>query len=63
MGTYNLETMKFEMTKEHNLKFSQHEFIANNDKDIDEVLKELALKNKSNAQVFKENGERTVKFY
>ena len=63
MGTYNLETMKFEIIKEHSLKFSQHEFIANNDKDIDNVLKELALKNKSNAQVFKENGERTVKYY
>ena len=63
MGTYNLETMKFEITKEHNLKFSQHEFIANNDKDINDVLKELALKNKSNAQVFKENGKRTINFY
>ena len=63
MGTYNLETMKFEIIKEHNLKFSQHEFIANSDKDIDNVLKELALKNKSNAQVFKENGERNVKYY
>ena len=63
MGIYELESMKFQMTKEHNLKYSEHEFISNCDKDTDDILKELSLKKKSNAQVFKENGERTVKFY
>ena len=63
MGIYKLETMKFEATKEHNLKYSEHEFIADYDKDFADILRELTIKKKSNAQVFKENGERIVKFY
>lgn len=63
MGIYGLDSMKFEVTKQHNLKYSEHEFVTNYDKVTDDVLKELTLKKMSNAQVFKENRERNVKYY
>ena len=63
MGTYELETRKFEVTKKHNLKNAEHEYIFNNEKDGDDIIKQLIDKNKSNAQVFKENGERIVRYY
>ena len=63
MGLYELETTKFSVTKKHNLKHEEHEYIINYDKDGDNVFKELIEKEKSNAQVFKENGERIVKYY
>ena len=58
-----LESMKFSMTKKHNLKHAEHEYIMNYDKEGDTVFKELIESEKSDAQVFKENGERVVKFY
>jgi len=63
MGIYELESMKFSMTKKHNLKHAEHEYIMNYDKEGDTVFKELIESEKSDAQVFKENGERVVKFY
>ena len=63
MGIYELETMKFSMTRKHNIKHSEHDYIVNSDKDGDEVFKQLIEKEKSDAQVFKENGERIVKYY
>ena len=63
MGIYELETRKFKVTKKHNVKHAEHEYIINYDKDGEEIFKQLKEKNKSDAQVFKENGERIVKYY
>ena len=63
MGIYELESKKFLVTKEHNLNHSDHEYIINYDKDADNAFKDLIEMDKSDAQVFKENGERTVKIY
>jgi hypothetical protein len=63
MGIYNIETKKFSITKKHNILHAEHDYILNNDKDSDNVFKDLIEMGKSDAQVFKENGERTVKMY
>ena len=63
MAIYELDSRNFTETKKHNLKHSEHEYIMNYDKNGDVVFKDLIESEKSNAQVFKENGERTVKFY
>ena len=63
MGLYELESRKFCVSKKHRLKHGEHEYIIHYDKAGDNVLKELIEKEKSDAQVFKENGERTVKYY
>ena len=60
-GIYELETMKFTVLKDHNLKHSEHEYIA--DKDVDEVFNKLMEKGKFNAQVFKENGKKSIQIY
>ena len=60
-GIYELETMKFTVVKDHNLKHSEHEYIA--DKDVDEVFNKLMEKGKFNAQVFKENGKKSIQIY
>jgi hypothetical protein len=62
-GIYELDTKKFTQTSKHNLNHGEHEYIINIEKDGDEILKELANKNSSDAQVFKENGKRNVKYY
>lgn len=62
-GIYELDTKKFTQTSKHNLNHEEHEYIINIEKDGDEVFKELADKNSSDAQVFKENGKRNVKYY
>ena len=62
-GIYELDTKKFTQTSKHNLNHGEHEYIINIEKDGDEVFKELADKNSSDAQVFKENGKRNVKYY
>ena len=62
MGMYNLETKQFTITKKHTLLHTEHDYILNNDKE-DNVFKDLTEAGKSDAQVFKENGERTVKMY
>jgi hypothetical protein len=63
LGIYELDTKKFTQTSKHNLNHGEHEYIINIEKDGDEVFKELADKNSSDAQVFKENGKRNVKYY
>ena len=63
MGIYEIESRKFSVSKKHSLKHGEHEYIINYDKDGDNVFKELIDKEKSEAQVFKENGERIVKYY
>ena len=63
MAIYELETKKFVKTNIHKLNHGEHEYIMNNEKDSDEVFKQLIEKDKSDAQVFKENGERIVKYY
>ena len=63
MAIYELDSRNFKETKKHNLKHSEHEYIMNYDKNGDVVFKDLIESEKSNAQVFKEDGERTVKFY
>ena len=60
-GIYELETMKFTVVKDHNLKHSEHEYIV--DKDGDEVFNKLMEKGKFNAQVFKENGKKNIQIY
>ena len=62
-GNYNIETKEFSITKEHNLTHAEHDYIINSEKDGDKVFKDLIDKDKSDAQVFKENGERIVKIY
>ena len=62
-GIYELDTKKFTQTSKHNLNHEEHEYIINIERDGDEVFKELADKNSSDAQVFKENGKRNVKYY
>jgi len=63
MGIYELDTMNFLKTKPHSLKHMDHEFIRCCEKDISDIFKELTEKNKSNAQVFKVKGEKTIKYY
>ena len=63
MGIYEIETTKFSLFKNHSLKHEEHEYIVNYDKDEDDVFKDLIDMEKSDAQIFKENGERTVKLY
>ena len=63
MGIYEIESRKFSVSKKHSLKHGEHEYIINYDKDGDNVFKELIDNEKSEAQVFKENGERIVKYY
>ena len=63
MGTYNLRANKFSLIKEHNLKYEEHDYITEIDKIDDDICKKLMKKNKSDAQVFKENDERVIKFY
>jgi len=60
-GIYELETMKFTVVKDHNLKHSEHEYIV--DKDADGVFSKLMEKGKFNAQVFKENGKKNIQIY
>ena len=62
-GIYELETKKFSVNKNHDLKHEEHDYILNYDKDGEEIIKELINNQKSNAQVFKENDERTYKIY
>jgi len=63
MGTYKLRTNQFCLIKEHNLKYEEHDYIAELDKIDDDIFKKLDKKDKSDAQVFKENDERVIKFY
>ena len=63
MGIYDIETKKFTVTQKHNLKYAEHEYIINIEKEKDNIFKDLKATGKSDAQVFKENGERTVKMY
>lgn len=63
LGFYELDTKKFTQTSKHSLNHGDHEYIINIEKDGDEVFKELARKDSSDAQVFKENGKRNVKYY
>ena len=63
MGIYELDSKKFSIIKKHNLKHAEHDYIRNLDKDSDSVFKNLAINDKCDAQVFKENGERTVNIY
>ena len=63
MGIYELASMKFLVTKEHNLNHSEHDYIINYDEETDNTFKDLIETDKSNAQAFKVNGERTVKIY
>ena len=63
MGLYEIETRKFTVTQNHNLGHSEHEYIINFEKNGDNVFQDLIKNNKSDAQVFKENGERSVKIY
>lgn len=63
VGIYDIESKKFTVSQKHSLKYAEHEFIINMEKENDNIFKDLKTTGKSDAQVFKENGERTVKMY
>ena len=63
VGIYDIESKKFTVSQKHSLKYADHEFIINMEKENDNIFKDLKTTGKSDAQVFKENGERTVKMY
>lgn len=63
MGNYNIETQKFIITRKHNLRYEEHDYIINLDKDRDSIFFDLLKYNKNNAQVIKENGVRNVIIY
>ena len=62
-GMYDLDSRKFSVTVKHNLKYNEHDYVINNDKNEDNVFKEMINLNKKEAQVYKEGNERTVKLY
>ena len=63
VGIYDIESKKFTVSQKHSLKYADHEYIINMEKENDNIFKDLKTTGKSDAQVFKENGERTVKMY
>ena len=63
VGIYEIESKKFTVTKKHSLKHAEHEYVINMEKEKDNIFQELKTTGKCDAQVFKENGERTVKMY
>jgi len=62
-GVYDLDSRIFHVTNKHSLKYNEHDYIINLDKNEDNVFKEMKNLEKNNAQVFKEGNERTVKIY
>ena len=62
-GMYDLDSRKFSVTVKHNLKYNEHDYVINSDKNEDNVFKEMINLNKKEAQVYKEGNERTVKLY
>jgi len=62
-GMYNLDTRIFKVSKKHNLKHEEHDYIISYDKSEDNIFKEMKNMNKKDAQVFKEANVRTVKIY
>ena len=63
VGIYDIDSKKFTVSQKHSLKYDDHEYIINMEKENDNIFKDLKTTGKSDAQVFKENGERTVKMY
>ena len=62
MGIYGINTMSFSVIKIHNLKYEEHDYIIDQNSDDENMFKEFENNNKSNAQVFKENGQKVIKF-
>jgi len=62
-GMYDLDTRIFKVSKKHNLKHEEHDYIISYDKSEDNIFKEMKNMNKNDAQVFKEANVRTVKIY
>ena len=62
-GIYEIKTKKFSVTKKHNLRNEQHNYIKRYEKEGDEIIKELIEGEKSDVQVFKQNGKKNIVFY
>ena len=61
-GIYYVETKKFSVSKEHNIPYVAHDYVASLDKDeYENIIKKLKESNHTDAQVYKENGQRKVK--
>ena len=65
-GNYNTETMKFEILKEHDLTFEEHNYVKNKERGerFKLIISEFQKRNCHEAQLFKgENGSQVAKWY
>lgn len=61
-GIYYVETKKFSVSKDHNIPYAEHDYVTSLDKDeYENIIKKLKESNHTDAQVYKENGQRKVK--
>ena len=63
IGLYGLESKKFEERRKHSFKHSEHDYIIDFDLHVDTAFKALLDSEKTDAQVFRENGKRSLKLY
>ena len=63
IGTFDLETKKFKLQKDHNLKHCEHNYIINYDKENDTIFKEIIEKNYLDAQIFREGKVMIVRYF
>jgi hypothetical protein len=63
-GWYYVKTMKFETTKNHKLKYEEHNYIKNkkNDK-FRQIIEEFEKRNCNEAQIFIKENDQLVKWY
>ena len=62
-GIFDLETKIFKIQKEHNLNYSEHNYIYNCEKKSDSIFKEMIDNNYLDSQVYKEGKSMIVRFY
>ena len=62
-GVFDLETKKFKIQKEHNLKYSEHNYINKYGKNIDSIFEEMINNNYLDCQIYKEGKSIIVRFY
>ena len=62
IGIYEINSMKFSVAKTHNLKNEQHDYIISKNDD-ENIFKQLSKDNNTNVQLFKEDGEKVIKYY
>jgi hypothetical protein len=64
VGTLDLETKKFRIQEEHNLKHCEHNYVINFNKEKDdEIFQEILDKNYLDAQIFREGKNMIVRYY